>query len=88
MTPFFANNALIGSHIEWQNGGICLEVGTCRDDQQKVFRLYEGLEKNVQGRYRFKLGLVGQNLHDPYTFEPDPDSTDALPEITKSNKYT
>ncbi len=52
-------------------------------------KYYEGLEleKNVQGRYRFKLGLVGQNLHDPYTFEPDPDSTDAMPEI-KSNKYT
>ena len=54
---------------------------------RKYSDYYEGLEKNVQGRYRFKLGLVGQNLHDPYTFEPDPDSTDAMPEI-KSNKYT
>ena len=55
---------------------------------RKYSDYYEGLEKNVQGRYRFKLGLVGQNLHDPYTFEPDPDpdpdSTDAMPEI----KYT
>ncbi len=54
---------------------------------RKYSDCYEGLEKNVQGSYRFKLELVGQNLHDPYTFEPDPDSTDAMLEI-KSNKYT
>ncbi len=39
---------------------------------RKYLDYYEGLEKNVQGRYRFKLGLVGQNLHDPYTFDFEP----------------
>ncbi len=54
---------------------------------RKYSEYYEGLEKNVQDRYRLKLGLVGQNLHDPYTFEPDPDSTDAMPEIEFPDIY-
>ena len=49
---------------------------------------YEGLERSVQERYRFKLGLVGENLDDPYTFGPDSASSmDAMPEVEFPDMY-
>ena len=52
---------------------------------RKYSKYYEELERSVQERYRVKLVLVKAGMDDPYTFDPDPVVTEAMPEVEETS---